>query len=112
LKPKEEWIIRAVAPIVAESLWDEVNAVLGQQREKGKRPTRKTVHLFAGLCFCSCGEKMYVPSNSPKYTCYKCRNKIPADDLEAVFHEQLRGFFLSSEEIGRHLEAGSEKIAE
>lgn len=112
LKPKEEWVVHEVTPIVSESLWEEVNAVLSQQKEKGKRVTRKVVHLFAGLCFCSCGEKMYVPSNSAKYTCYRCRNKIPVDDLEAVFHEQLRGFFLSSDEIGKHLEAGNEKISQ
>lgn len=112
LKPKEDWIVQEVGAVVSEELWGEVNAVLDQQREKGKRPVRKTVHLFAGLCFCACGEKMYVPSNSPKYTCYGCRNKIPVDDLEAVFHEQLRGFLISSDEVTKHLEAGNAKISQ
>lgn len=112
LKPKDEWVMHEVGPIVPESLWNEVNAVLDQQREKMKRPARKAVQLFAGLCFCACGSKMYVPSNSPKYVCWQCRNKIPVDDLEAVFHDQLRGFFLSSDEIARHLEAGNERIIE
>ena len=112
LKPKDEWVTHEVEAIVSESLWDEVNAVLEQQRGSVSKPARKTVHLFAGMCFCACGEKMYVPSNSPKYTCYRCRNKIPAEDLEAVFHEQLRGFFLSSDEIRRHLEFGNQKITQ
>ena len=85
LKPESEWVLREVEAIVPEDLWSECNAVLGAQREKGKRTTRRTLHLFAGLTYCACGPKMYVLSSSPKYTCQKCRNKIPKDDLEAVF---------------------------
>lgn len=78
--------------------------MLDEQRAKGKRPTKRVVHLFAGLTYCGCGHKMYVPSNSPKYICSHCRNKMPVEDLDAVFHEQLRNFFFSSEEIAHHLE--------
>ena len=53
---------------------------------------------------------MYVPSNSPKYTCRDCRNKIPVEDLEAVFHEQLKSFFFSPEEIGKYLEEADKTI--
>jgi site-specific DNA recombinase len=55
---------------------------------------------------------MYVPSNTPKYVCYACRNKIPIEDLEAVFHEQLRNFFFSPDEIARHLEQSDHAIKE
>ena len=46
---------------------------------------------------------MYVPTKSAKYTCLSCRNKVPIDDLEAVFYEQLRDFLLSPEDIAKHL---------
>jgi site-specific DNA recombinase len=110
LKPESEWVLHDVEAIVPEELWSECNAVLDAQRAKGKRTTKRTVHLFAGLTFCACGSKMYVLSKSPKYTCQKCRNKIPKDDLEAVFIEQIKHFSVSPEEITAHLERANTTI--
>lgn len=110
LKPESEWVLFSVEAIVPEELWSECNAVLDAQRVKGKRITLKTVQLFAGLTYCACGPKMYVLSNSPKYTCQKCRNKIPKDDLEAVFIEQIKHFSISPGEISAHLERASTTI--
>jgi site-specific DNA recombinase len=55
---------------------------------------------------------MYVPSNSPKYICYKCHNKIPVTDLETVFHEQLKSFFFSSSDIAAYLQQADLTIKE
>ena len=105
-KPEDEWVWHPVEAIVPEELWEEANTIVAEQR-RGRKPARKTVHLFSGIAFCACGGKMYVPSNSPKYICWGCRNKIPEEDLEAVFQEQLHAFFLSPEDIAEAL-AGSE----
>jgi len=104
-KPASEWITIPIEPIVGEALWDQCNAILDGMREanSGKRKGRKPQHLFAGLVFCHCGKKMYVLSNSPKYTCQTCRNKIPATDLEAIFEEKIKGFFYSTDEIEQYL---------
>ncbi len=110
LKPEDEWVLTTIEPIISETLWSQCNALLDERRRNGKPPAKKAVHLFTGVAFCGCGHKLYVPSNSPKYTCYKCRAKIPVDDLETIFHEQLKGFFLSAEDVASYLEQADETI--
>jgi site-specific DNA recombinase len=112
LKPEAEWVLTPVEPIVDQDLWAKCNSILDEQRFRLKRPARRPVHLFAGFARCSCGEKMYVWANSPKYVCKKCKNKIPVGDLEAVYRDQLSSFLVSPEEISAHMEAANETIRE
>ncbi len=111
-KPEDEWVLREVPAIVSADLWDRCQAIRVEQEKAGKRQTKKVVHLFTGYAFCQCGAKMNVPSNSPKYICVKCRNKIPVGDLEEVFRSQLTGFFSSPTEIAGYLEKADETIKE
>jgi site-specific DNA recombinase len=90
LKPEHEWVLNQVEPIVSKELWQRCNDLLEARKTKLARPGHRSVHLFAGLTMCHCGRKMYVPSNSPKYLCTSCRNKIPIVDFEALFREELR----------------------
>jgi site-specific DNA recombinase len=55
---------------------------------------------------------MYVPSNSPKYVCTGCRNKIPIVDLEAVFRDELKNYLLSPDKISAYLKAANGTITE
>lgn len=110
LKPESEWVYTEVPPIVDVALWDECARILTEQRQKRKPPAKKVTHLFSGLAFCHCGTKMYVPSNSPKYTCQSCRNKIPVPDLDAIFHEELRGFIFSEQEVAKYLSEHHERL--
>ena len=105
LKPESEWVYTEVTPIMGVALWDECAAIMAEQKSSRKPPTKKVAHLFSGLTFCRCGTKMYVPSNNPKYICHSCRNKIPVDDLEAIFHEELKGFIFSEKEIAGYLQS-------
>jgi len=110
VKPEDHWVLSSVEPIISEELWEQCNQILRSQTTNGRRPTKKTVRLFAGFAYCVCGNKMYVPSNTPKYVCFKCKNKIPMTDLEAVFQEQLRNFFISSADLVKCLEEADETM--
>jgi site-specific DNA recombinase len=116
LKPEDEWVWHPCPAIVSEELWDECNRILDEQTVR-RKPSRKTAHLFAGIVECTCGTKMYVPSytslsHTRKYVCHTCRNKIAVDDLEALFHEQLREFVSSPDDIAAYLNQADAGIAE
>lgn len=110
LKPESEWSYLPVEAVISPEIWDRCNAML--QERKNRPPAKQTRTLFAGVVFCGCGNKMYVPSNTPKYVCYRCRNKIPVTDLENVFHTQLKDFFFSTADVARHLESADITIRE
>ena len=107
-KPESEWGTLQLEPIIPDALWDQCNRILEEQHKKGKRPGKKPVQLFAGLAFCACGHKMYVRSNSPKYVCLKCHNKIPIIDLDGIFFDELKAYFTNGEAIARHLSSAKD----
>lgn len=111
LKPESEWVYTEVEPIVSEETWARCQEIMANQREGQTPRARKPVSLFAGVTYCAtCQEKMYVPSNTPKYVCQTCRRKIPMVDLEAIFCEQLKSFFVSQEDIASYLTQADEAI--
>ncbi len=112
LKPESEWVHTQVEGIVSEELWDTCERIVTSQRTLRKPAAKTAIHLFAGFAFCTCGQKMYVRANSPKYVCEKCRNKMPIGDLEAVYREQLHHFLVSPEEIDAHDAAAVEAMRE
>jgi len=74
-------------PLISKQLYENVQNILTLQKGQAKR---KPAHLFAGLTYCGCGGKMYVPSGSHKYVCRNCKAKIHKLDLEAVFVDQIK----------------------
>ena len=112
LKPEHEWILTPVEPLISEDLWQKCNHALESRKTRFARPAKRSVHLFAGLVLCECGKKMYVPSNSPKYVCTACRNKIPIVDLERVFLDELKNYFLSPAKVATYLERANVATSE
>jgi site-specific DNA recombinase len=111
LKPEAEWVYTPVEPIISEELWDRCNAIREGQATV-RKAVKRTRYLFSGFAVCECGPKMYVPSGSSKYVCTDCRNKIPVDDLEAVFRDELSGFLLSAGEVDAHIAAVGDLVRE
>ena len=112
LKPRDQWVHIPVEPIISQELWEQCNVLLDERKNNRKPMARKAVQLFAGFVYCHCGKKMYVPSSLPKYYCFICHNKILTEDLEHVFQEQLKSFFLSPQEIERYLSQADHTIKE
>ncbi|MGO8697792.1 MAG: recombinase family protein [Limisphaerales bacterium] len=108
MKPESEWYLHEVAPLVSEGIWDECNKLIDESYSKQKRPGKKPVHIFSGVLHCQCGQRMYVPSNSPKYICRVCRNKITIADLDGIFCEEIKGYSLSPDAIANYLKSSNE----
>ncbi len=111
-KPESEWGKVECEPIVPESLWSQVNQIMEEQLKAWKKPGKLPTQVFGSLAECACGAKMYVRSNSPKYVCRACHNKIPIVDLDAIFHEELKAFFGNHERIAGHLQAANQNLSE
>jgi site-specific DNA recombinase len=111
-KPEDQWVWVDVEPIISEETWDQVQTVLKQRQAKHRPIARRPVQLFAAITHCACGGKMKVPSNSPKYICQKCHNKIPIADLEAIFATQLANVALAPEEVASYLIQTDDAIVE
>lgn len=111
-KPESEWGRVECEPIVPESLWNQVNQIIEEQLKGWKKPGRLPVQVFGNLAHCACGHKMYVRSNSPKYVCRECHNKIPIVDLEAIFQQEMKGFFAEPERIAEHLQSATKNLSE
>lgn len=112
LKPEHEWVLNPVEPIISEELWNQCNALLENRRTQKSRPGKRPVHLFAGLTICECGKRMYVPSNSPKYLCTACKNKIPIVDLEGVFRDELKDYLVSPAQVEAYVKRANQAKGE
>jgi site-specific DNA recombinase len=111
-KPESEWGKAECPPIVPEELWNNANQIMEEQLKAWKKPGKAPTHLFSGLAHCSCGNKMYVNTRTPKYFCRACNNKIPIVDLENIMREELKGFFSQPQRIGKHLAEADRNLGE
>lgn len=102
-KPEAEWGRIDCEPIVTVELWQQVNQILEEQAKQWKRPGRLPSQTFSKLAWCKCGGKMYARTDSPKYLCRKCNNKMAIADLEGVFHDELKAFFADSTKLAGHI---------
>ncbi len=112
IKPEDQWVFTTCEPIVSEELWEECNRILLSQKAPKRMPGPRPEHLFGGKVRCICGQKMYARRQTGKYACDKCNLKIPAVDLEAIYHSQLQGFLLSEADLATYLDRADEAATE
>jgi site-specific DNA recombinase len=111
IKPESDWVITPCPAIVSEELWNECAMILDAQKPKERKPSRTPVHLFSGVLYCDCGGKMYVPSRVSKYVCQECKKtNISAEDIEAIYFEQLKSFLLTKNDLATFLIRANEAI--
>lgn len=116
-KPRDEWVEHPVPAIISEEVWEEVNSLIATSKRNSPlhRRGRKSIHLFSGKLFCArCGgsQKLYARTGMDKYCCYKCNLKIPKDDLEKIFVNELRTVLLDEERLNEFADKSDEKAAE
>jgi site-specific DNA recombinase len=111
-KPKEEWIEQPCEAIVSEELWNSCNEILAKNANKKRRTGKQTTHLLAGYLYCSCGKKMYIYHEAKVYKCSTCKKKIEANDIDEIYHEQLRSFLLTDADIESHQNSTQHQINE
>lgn len=94
VKPESEWIEISSPPIVSEELWNECNAILEKSVTRRVANGPRPVFLLSGFVYCGCGKKMYVFNNNKDYKCTPCKRKITVQDLDEIYHAQLKSFLL------------------
>lgn len=115
-KPEDQWVRLSVEPIVTPEIWEQANAIMESQEKPRARPGKRPSRPFAGVTFCTCGKKMYVRTGTRKYVCHSkgkrdCPNEIDAADLDAIFCDQLKGYFVAPERIAEHITKAREGMA-
>lgn len=110
MRDSKEWFFHEAPAIVSEELWQEVNDIIHKYESTKTQPMNKKLKLFTGFLKCECGGKMYVPSSNPKYTCRKCKRKIPTEDIEDIFKSQLKQFLLSKDDVEAYFESSQTGI--
>ncbi|GAB3430808.1 recombinase family protein [Niabella aquatica] len=112
LKKKDDWVFQEVPALIDEEKWDKVQSIIKEQSSERKQPLNRKTHLFTGYLTCVCGTKMYTHANTSKYSCTKCKNKIPQDDIEYIFHQQLTDYIASKDNINNFIKTTETYIIE
>ncbi len=112
LKNPDEWVITKCQAIVEASVWDECNRILDAQYKKRKPVGRKAIHLLAGYVYCGCGKKMYVYHENKVYSCKPCKRRIPVEQIDEIFHEQLKALWITGMDVKSYNEKSNKSVSE
>ncbi len=114
-KPISEWVVHPCPAIVSEELWNDCNTLLDQIERKQVKLGPQPKTLLAGFVECmACEKKMYVyhKTQSPSYTCSKCKNHIHVDVLDNIYKGELREFLLTNTSTSDYLKKINSELQE
>jgi site-specific DNA recombinase len=114
-KPASEWCIHPCPALVSTDVWDQCNKILDDSLIKNKKPGPRAKHLLAGFVHCAdCEKKMYVfhTTKSPTYRCSSCKNRIVTEDIEEIYHDQLKAFLLTGVSVSEYMQKIDSELQE
>jgi site-specific DNA recombinase len=112
LKPESEWGYAPCEPIISESEFLRASRMMEERKKPERKPGKKPVHLFAGVARCGCGQRMYVYTRSPNYSCIKCKNRIGVQALEEIFLDCIGQNVADTGKVYAQIEKAKRKVAE
>jgi len=112
IKPESDWVMIPCPAIVSEELWNDCNQILTQQEVKHSKPGPRVNHLLSGYIYCDCGKKMYVYHTAPVFTCKSCKTKIATNDIDEIYHNQLKSFLLTDLDSKEYLNQSNSILQE
>lgn len=122
-RPKEEWLIHKIPPIIEDySLFERVQVILEQNKYTAAR-RRKHNYLLSGIIYCGCGNRRvgdgYSKGANHYYRCTERIYKFPAPKtctlkgvnalaLENKLWEELSRLLTNPETLSQHAQIWSE----
>jgi len=104
LKPEHDWILHEVPAIISPECGTSATPYLMPGKAAGRRSASALCISSPASPFVPVAKRCIRPPPRQNTYARKCRNRIPAVDLEAIFIEELEGYLLSSEHIAEYLE--------
>jgi hypothetical protein len=105
---KTERLIVECEPILTREVWKRLTALIQENRTK-RRTSEEEKAPLTGLVWCTCGQRMNKPSDSPRYKCGTCETLIAEADLEAIFAEDFAELLASHPILFGALETSPER---
>lgn len=112
IKDEKDWVYKPCPAIVSVDLWDECNQILDELEGKRRKPGRQPLRLLTGYVTCSCGRRMYVFHQAPVYHCKVCKNRIMEDDIDEIYHDQLKSFLFTDSDLATFQSQSDSILAE
>ena len=88
IRPKEEWLLIKVPPIIDKTLFDKVQTQLATNKRLNPRNNKKNEYLLAGLVECVCGKARTGDPGGSGHLYYRCTDRLSHYPLPRQCYER------------------------